>query len=94
MLSESENLAGTPLSQQYMTKPELASRLRRTTRTVELWMKKGMLPYLKIGRSVLFRWPDVERQLHQRYEVINQPQRLDGRRGKPCKEQPAPVVSL
>lgn len=47
-----------------LTKDELAPRLRRSTRTVDSWMKAGRLPYLKIGRSVLFRWPDVLEKLN------------------------------
>jgi excisionase family DNA binding protein len=42
-----------------LTKEELAPKLRRSTRTVDSWMKAGRLPYLKIGRSVLFSWPQV-----------------------------------
>ena len=42
-----------------LTKRELANKLRRSVRTTDDWMRKGKLPYLKIGKSVLFRWPDV-----------------------------------
>ena len=45
------------------TKRELAVRLRRSPRTVDLWMRQGKLPYLKIGKTVLFRWPDVLEKL-------------------------------
>jgi excisionase family DNA binding protein len=47
------------------TKRELAVRLRRSPRTVDLWMRQGKLPYLKIGKSVLFRWSDVLEKLSQ-----------------------------
>ena len=46
------------------TKRELAARLRRSTRTVDDWMRKGKLPYLKIGKTVLFRWQDVLEKLN------------------------------
>ena len=46
------------------TKRELAARLRRSTRTVDDWMRKGKLPYIKIGKSVLFRWRDVLEKLN------------------------------
>ena len=46
-----------------LTKREVASRLRRTPRCIELWMRKRYLPYIKIGRSVYFRWSDVSSQL-------------------------------
>ncbi len=46
-----------------LTKQEVAARLRRTPRCIELWMRKRYLPYIKIGRSVYFRWNDVLTQL-------------------------------
>jgi len=47
-----------------LEKPELAKNLRRSVRTVDAWMKQGKLPYLKIGKSVLFRWQDVLEKLN------------------------------
>ncbi|MBV9008593.1 MAG: helix-turn-helix domain-containing protein [Verrucomicrobia bacterium] len=41
------------------TKRELAARLRKSSRTIDYWMKKGRLPYMKVGKSILFRWSDV-----------------------------------
>jgi excisionase family DNA binding protein len=46
-----------------LTKPEVAVRLRRSRRTVDVWMRQGKLPYLKVGRTVLFRWGDVLEKL-------------------------------
>jgi hypothetical protein len=51
-------------SDRLLNKPELAARLRRSPRTVDLWMRQGKLPYLKIGKTVLFRWPDVLEKLN------------------------------
>jgi hypothetical protein len=56
----------------FLVKGQLAERLQKTTRTVELWTKKGILPCLKIGRSVLYCWADVEAQLRERF-TINRP---------------------
>jgi len=47
-----------------LTKRELAARLRKSTRTTDDWMRKGKLPYLKIGKTVLFRWQDVLEKLN------------------------------
>jgi excisionase family DNA binding protein len=47
-----------------LTKPEVAIKLRRSRRTVEAWMREGKLPYLKIGKTVLFRWRDVLEKLN------------------------------
>lgn len=53
----------------FLVKGQVAERIQKTTRTVELWTKKGILPALKIGRSVLYSWPDVEAQLRERFTV-------------------------
>jgi len=47
-----------------LTKPEVAIRLRRSKRTVDAWMRQGKLPYLKVGKTVLFRWQDVLAKLN------------------------------
>jgi excisionase family DNA binding protein len=49
----------------FITKPEVARRLNKRVRTVDNWMQQGLLPYYKIGRSVAFKWSEVERQLRQ-----------------------------
>ena len=46
-----------------LNKRELAARMRFSVRAVDNWMKRGLIPYLKIGRSVRFRWSEVERHL-------------------------------
>ena len=46
-----------------LTKPEVAIKLRRSRRTVDLWMRQKKIPYFKVGRTVLFRWPDVLEKL-------------------------------
>ena len=47
----------------FIGKPEVARRLNKTIRTVDNWMSRGILPYYKIGRSVEFKWSDVESYL-------------------------------
>ena len=44
-------------------KPGIARRLNKSVRTVDAWMKRGRLPYIKVGRSVLFRWGAVLEKL-------------------------------
>jgi excisionase family DNA binding protein len=41
-----------------VTKPDVAKYLKVTVRTVDAWMKKGIIPYKKLARSVRF---DLER---------------------------------
>jgi len=46
-----------------LDKRETARRLRKSPRTVDAWMRRGRLPYIKVGRSVLFRWGAVLEKL-------------------------------
>ena len=53
----------------FITKAEVAHRLRRTTRTVDAWMKCGVIPFYKPRRSVLFRWQEVEQHIVTNYRI-------------------------
>lgn len=52
----------------FITKKELAARLRKSPRCIELWMRRRYLPYIKVRRSVLFSWPEVLKAL-ERFRV-------------------------
>ena len=52
-----------------ITKAEVAAYVRKTTRTIDAWMAAGILPYYKIGRSVLFKLSDVQQHLDQNFRV-------------------------
>ena len=60
-----------PEPEGYLVTKEVAARLRRQPRTIQRWMKQGLLPYIKVGTSrrsaVLFRWPDVCAALQARF---------------------------
>lgn len=53
----------------FIGKNEVARRMNKTLRTVDNWMQRGLLPYYKIGRSVVFKWSDVETHLAQTCRV-------------------------
>jgi excisionase family DNA binding protein len=53
----------------FIRKPEVARRLGKKTRTIDNWMRRGLLPYVKAGRSVLFKWEDVEAHLQTKFRV-------------------------
>src|ERR1022692_1631850 len=56
---------GDPFSTgRILTKNQAAELLNITTRTVDEWMKRGLLPYLKIGRTVRFKEDDLMRHLN------------------------------
>ena len=47
----------------FIDKPEVGKRLAMRPRTVDDWMKRGLLPYYKVGRSVRFKWSEIESHL-------------------------------
>ena len=53
----------------YITKEEVARRLKKTVRTIENWQARGILPFVKAGRSVLFKWADVESHLQSNFRI-------------------------
>jgi predicted DNA-binding transcriptional regulator AlpA len=46
----------------FITKPTVAQRMQKCTRTIDNLMAVG-LPHYKVGRSVIFRWAEVEAYL-------------------------------
>jgi hypothetical protein len=51
---------------EFLTKPEIAERLKKTPRTIEIYMAEGLLPYVKLRHSTLFHWPTVVESLKAR----------------------------
>jgi excisionase family DNA binding protein len=51
-----------------LTKEGIARHLQIGPRTVDDWMRKGRIPFLKIGKSVRFRLSDVL-EAFDRYRV-------------------------
>ena len=51
-------------SDSLLTKKELAPHLRVGPRTLDEWMRKGRVPFLKIGKTVRFRLADVLEKLN------------------------------
>ena len=47
------------VGEELLTKRELASRLKKSPRCIEQWMRRRYLPYIKIAHTVRFRWRDV-----------------------------------
>jgi excisionase family DNA binding protein len=55
----------------FIAKPEVARRLNKKLRTVDKWMQQGLIPYYKIGRSVSFKWSEVEKHLRELCRVCH-----------------------
>jgi predicted DNA-binding transcriptional regulator AlpA len=53
----------------YINKREVARRMGRTTRTVDNLMRRGLIPYYKLGYSVAFRWSEIQSHLAQTCRV-------------------------
>jgi predicted DNA-binding transcriptional regulator AlpA len=51
-----------------LNKRGLAAKLGISKRTVDAYMRKKWLPYIKLGKTVRFRWGDVVESLN-RYRV-------------------------
>jgi excisionase family DNA binding protein len=64
-------LAFQNLGDSFISKKEVAARLGKTARTIEHWMQRGVIPYLKLGRgrraTVLFKWADIEAHLKSNF---------------------------
>jgi predicted DNA-binding transcriptional regulator AlpA len=53
----------------YIDKAELARRLGRTVRSVDTYMAEGIVPFYKLGRTVAFKWSEVDAYLQSHYRV-------------------------
>jgi len=51
-------------------KSELGKRTGMRPRTIDDWMNRGILPYYKLGRSVRFKWSEIETHLATRCRVV------------------------
>jgi excisionase family DNA binding protein len=54
-----------PANNRVLNKKQVAELLNVTVRSVDEWMKRGILPYLKIGRTVRFKSGDIVRHLDE-----------------------------
>ncbi len=63
----------TPPSEttELITKRQLASLLKVTTKTIEDWVKARRIPAIKMARAVRFSWPDVRSALARFTTPIN-----------------------
>lgn len=63
------NQATHVVTDEMLTKEEIAPRLKVSVRTIEQWQHDGQLPFLKLGQVVLFYWPEVVRHLTANFTV-------------------------
>jgi excisionase family DNA binding protein len=63
-----------------LTREEIAEHLKISLRTVEEWQRKGIIPFIKVGKIVLFHWPDVVEHLRKNFRVCRRHFSTGGRR--------------
>jgi excisionase family DNA binding protein len=51
----------------FITMAELLERVRVSRRTMYVWMQKGYVPYIRVGRSLRFDWKLVNERLSARF---------------------------
>jgi excisionase family DNA binding protein len=65
-----------------LTRSELAAKLRVHLRTIENWQRDGYLPFIKIGNTVWFHWPDVLQHFKTHFRTLR------------CEPEAAPLATM
>lgn len=60
--------------EEFISKTELASRLKVTVRTISNWQRRGIVPFVKCRRAIYYDWPAVTAHLRTRASLCKQPQ--------------------
>lgn len=58
--------------EEFIGKAEVARRLGLKPRSVDDWMKRGLLPFYKPGHFVRFRWSEIQAHLARTCRVCHQ----------------------
>ena len=53
----------------FIGKVEAARRLACGKRTLDRWMKRGVVPFYKVFGRVVFRWSEIEGTVKHRWRV-------------------------
>lgn len=67
---------------EFLTKKELAARLKVSVRTVEQWQHDGHIPYLRVAGVLLFHWPAVVKALTEKFTIRRGGQSVSPRRAE------------
>ena len=57
------------LPEGYIDKRRLAKQLGRTVRSIDTYMAKGIIPFYKLGRTVAFKWSEVDEHIKVHFRV-------------------------
>lgn len=64
-LNTQSPLTAPSIAEPFIGKPETARRLNCSLRTLDAWMRDGLVPFYKMGRKVAFRWSEVQAALRE-----------------------------
>ena len=79
-----------PFEYRLMTKREISEYFGISERTIEVWMRRRYIPYIKIGQSVRFRVATVLRYVDDKYLVpAGEPRRRSTNRRNPIASDDA-----
>jgi hypothetical protein len=53
----------------FINKKETARRLSCGMRTLDTWMRRGIVPFYKVSKRVMFRWSEVQTVLERNCRV-------------------------
>jgi len=48
---------------EFLTQEEIAERLKKSVRTIQNWRAAGLIPFKRMGKSLLFHWGSCKRAL-------------------------------
>lgn len=66
-IEEARQAVNGPGYESYIDKRECARRLGRTVRSVDTYMALGIIPFYKLGRTVAFKWSEVDAHIMAHY---------------------------
>jgi hypothetical protein len=66
---EKQAAAAGPVVEPFISKAETARRLNCGMRTLDTWMRRGIVPFYKISKKVAFKWSEVEAVLERNCRV-------------------------
>ena len=69
-VGQEERREGELSVEPYINKRQVARRMGRTVRSVNNLMRRGMIPYYKLGHCVVFRWSEIQSHLARTCRVV------------------------
>jgi excisionase family DNA binding protein len=65
----SDGMNGLTPAEGWVDKKEMAEHFKISLRTLHGWMKKGAIPYVRLGRSVRFKLSQVDEAVNRRFKA-------------------------